>query len=169
MSLPSKSPNLRTSDEEESCSSGFPTKSFYTAKKSRKDIERESTLKRRLEAACTSVKKKRVEDYLLSDGLQESHILSHPPSHHIYRVFAKQRDALDFAEKLELNVFALELNATGKRNFLACQPQTFWRLLKAKSPENRHAYEVIGENQPAKVRQTTRYCIWLAFISDLWL
>lgn len=130
---------------------GFSTQSFYSSTKNN------TKLKRRLESACQSVKVKRVQDYLLSDTLAYSNNL-HKDNKKvplIYRAFAKQSEALEFAERFvssKLKVFAFELDASGKRNFLACHPHTFWRLLRAKSANARHAYEVIGEDMPSKVK-----------------
>lgn len=145
------------SSQENKGAAGLSTRSFYSStKKSPNHV-----LKRRLESACQSVKFKRVEDYLLSDTLDHSSFLhkDNPKVPLIYRVFAKQSEALEFAGRFissSLKVFAFELDATGKRNFLACHPHTLWRLLKAKSANERHAYEVIGENMPSKVKKENK-------------
>ena len=70
-----------------------------------------------------------------------------------YRVFKKQCQALEFCSNFEVfRVFAVELDGQGRRHFITCHPQMFWKLLKAKPPDSRFAYEVIGENMPSKVR-----------------
>ena len=134
---------------------GLTPQSFYSSSINKRKIPN------RLEAACQSVKMKRVQDFLAE---KNSHILDDEGSKPIYRLFPKQFQALDFAsnfpEKAHLKVFAFELDSTGKRNFFVCHPQTLWRLLKAKSPDARHAYEVIGEGMHSKVKefQISFYC-----------
>ena len=112
---------------------------FYSASNPR--------MKRRLENAQNSVKIQRTHDILLLDKdnlLQDSIPL-------IYRVFQKQSEALDFASSFNYSTFALEHDSSGKRHFMTCHPQTFWKWLKAKPSDERHAYEVIGEGMPSKV------------------
>ena len=124
---------------------GFSTKTFYDLSKDKK------TLKRKLEIACESVKAKRVQDLLLSDSkVEDTHLLSDSIPL-IYRVFAKQCDALNFANRFDWHVFAIEDSANGHRHFVCANVQVFWKLLKAKCPKQRHAYEVIGEGMPSKV------------------
>ena len=104
-------------------------------------------LKRRLEKAQQSVKIQRTKDILLSDKdnlLEDSIPL-------IYRVFQKQSEALDFGSSFNYSTFALEHDSSGKRHFMTCHPQTFWKWLKTKPSDERHAYEVIGEDMPSKV------------------
>ena len=146
-------------EENKVMSLGIPPKSFYSSSKN--ESPRSISLKRRLQTACESVKSKRMQDYILSDKLYkqqlcevESAAEESPPM--IYRVFSKQNEALEFADRFtQFHVFATELNSDGKRNFLACHPQTFWRLLKAKSSDARHAYEVIGRGMHSKVISTS--------------
>ena len=114
---------------------------FYSSSKSQK------ALKRRLEQAHTSIKINRTQDILLclkDNLLQESVPL-------IFRVFQKQSEALDFATSFHYSTFAIEHDCQGKRHFMTCHPQTFWKWLKAKAIDDRHAYEVIGEDLPSKV------------------
>ena len=58
-------------------------------------------------------------------------------------------------KQMSLNVFGFGVNSIyrdkGRRNFVSCHPKIFWKILKAKPPDLRFAYEVIGENMPSKV------------------
>ncbi len=145
---------------------GMTTKSFYNSKPKqsektdsnrRRDTKRSEQIKRRLESACEQVKIRRVCDLFLNRNLEHRSLIGDAgdsaeevPS--VYRVFQKQADALDFAENLPaLKVFAFELDSKGRRHFVACHPGTLWRLLNAKSAEDRHCYEVIGEDAASKV------------------
>ena len=105
-------------------------------------------MKRRLEKAHTNVKIKRTQDILLQ---QKDNVLMHESVPLIYRVFQKQSEALDFATSFHYSTFAIEHDCQGKRHFMTCHPQTFWKWLKAKPIDDRHAYEVIGEEAPSKV------------------
>ena len=127
---------------------GMSSQSFYknTNKNSRNNI-----LKRKLNSACESVKSKRTQDLVLSEKTVSKNLLSEPIPI-LYRVFNKQSEALDFAMNWEnFRVFAIELDNKGRRNFVSCHPKIFWKILKAKPPDLRFAYEVIGENMPSKV------------------
>ena len=144
--------------EENKVMLGLPPKSFYSSSKN--ESPRNISLKRKLQNACESVKSKRMQDYILSDKLCKQQLCEvvekECPPPMIYRVFSKQNEALEFADRFtQFHVFATELNSDGKRNFLACHPQTFWRLLKAKSSDARHAYEVIGRGMHSKVISTS--------------
>ena len=114
---------------------------FYSSSKG-------ESLKRRLEKAHTNVKIKRTHDILLQ---QKDNVLMHDSVPLIYRVFQKQSEALDFATSFHYSTFAIEHDCQGKRHFMTCHPQTFWKWLKAKPTEDRHAYEVIGQDAPSKV------------------
>jgi len=114
---------------------------FYSSSKG-------ESLKRRLEKAHTNVKIKRTHDILLQ---QKDNVLMHDSVPLIYRVFQKQSEALDFATSFHYSTFAIEHDCQGKRHFMTCHPQTFWKWLKAIPTEDRHAYEVIGEDAPSKV------------------
>jgi len=139
---------------------GIQPKSFYSSSSNRtkSEFSRKLSIKRKLNSACEIVKSKRTQDYILSDKLYKTEpgkggfLFSDADPPAIYRVFAKQSEALEFADRFtQFRVFASELNSDGKRNFLACHPQTFWRLLKAKSSDARHAYEVIGSGMHSKL------------------
>ena len=132
---------------------GMTAKSFYSSKP-----KGDAKMKRKLAVACQSVKVKRTQDLILSNVFESKPHLSEfqneevqPPL--IYRVFAKQSDALIFSENFPQcsNVFAFETDMSGKRHFVSCHPVTLWTLLKAKSAEDRHAYEVIGMGMHSKV------------------
>ena len=114
---------------------------FYSSSKG-------ESMKRRLEKAHTNVKIKRTQDILLQ---QKDNVLMHESVPLIYRVFQKQSEALDFATSFHYSTFAIEHDCQGKRHFMTCHPQTFWKWLKAKPIDDRHAYEVIGEEAPSKV------------------
>lgn len=113
-----------------------------------------SLLKRKLEKASEIVKYKRTQDCLIAD-LQSSSAKLHDKDKIplVYRVFQKQHEALEFSAKMpEFSVFAFEIDENGRRQFVTCHALTMWKLLKAKPPESRHVYEVIGENFNSKVR-----------------
>ena len=127
-----------------------------------------NALKRKLNSACDRVRKNRTEDLILSEikcarknEIKSSfnftkNLLSDPIPLQ-YRVFKKQCQALEFCSNFEaFRVFAVELDGQGRRHFITCHPQIFWKLLKAKPPDARFAYEVIGENMPSKVRHFKR-------------
>ena len=114
---------------------------FYSSSKG-------ESMKRRLEKAHTNVIIKRTQDILLQ---QKDNVLMHESVPLIYRVFQKQSEALDFATSFHYSTFAIEHDCQGKRHFMTCHPQTFWKWLKAKPIDDRHAYEVIGEEAPSKV------------------
>ena len=128
-----------------------------------------NALKRKLNSACDRVRKNRTEDLILSEikcarkneKIKSSfnftkNLLSDPIPLQ-YRVFKKQCQALEFCSNFEaFRVFAVELDGQGRRHFITCHPQIFWKLLKAKPPDARFAYEVIGENMPSKVRHFKR-------------
>ena len=90
-------------------SMGIPPKSFYSSSSNRTKIEfsRKLSIKRKLNTACEIVKSKRTQDYILSDKLYKTEpgkggflfSDSDPPA--IYRVFAKQSEALEFADRSE--------------------------------------------------------------------
>ena len=145
------STNQDKSDVGDDINVGMPSKSFYGNYSAKSNSRKYRALKRKLDSACENVKVKRTRDLLLNEQNSVKNILSDPIPL-VYRVFNKQSDALDFAQHWDsFRVFANELNDKGHRHFISCHPQTFWRLLKAKSPDTRYAYEVIGDIFPSKV------------------
>ena len=106
-------------------------------------------MKRRLEKAQQSVKIQRTQDILSLLEKPDNLLQDSTPA--IYRVFQKQSEALDFGQSFGYSTFALEHDFSGKRHFITCHPHTFWKWLTAKPPNERHAYEVIGEDMPSKV------------------
>ena len=88
---------------------GTPPKSFYSSSSNRtkSEFSRKLSIKRKLNSACEIVKSKRTQDYILSDKLYKTEpgkggflfSDSDPPA--IYRVFAKQSEALEFADRSE--------------------------------------------------------------------
>ena len=90
-------------------SMGTITKSFYSSSSNRtkSEFSRKLSIKRKLNSACEIVKSKRTQDYILSDKLYKTEpgkggflfSDSDPPA--IYRVFAKQSEALEFADRSE--------------------------------------------------------------------
>ena len=145
------STNQDISDVGDDINVGMPSKSFYGNYSAKSNSRKFRALKRKLDNACENVKMKRTRDLLLNEQNSVKNILSDPIPL-VYRVFNKQSDALDFAQHWDsFRVFANELNDKGHRHFISCHPQTFWRLLKAKSPDTRYAYEVIGDIFPSKV------------------
>lgn len=48
-------------------------------------------------------------------------------------------------------MFAFEIDASGRRNFIVCHPERYWTLYESKDPNDRHSYEVIVEYQPCKL------------------
>ena len=84
-------------------------KSFYSSSSNRtkSEFSRKLSIKRKLNTACEIVKSKRTQDYILSDKLYKTEpgkggflfSDSDPPA--IYRVFAKQSEALEFADRSE--------------------------------------------------------------------
>ena len=94
--------------ENKSMSVGIPPKSFYSSsnRTNKETQSRKLQLKRKLERACESVKSKRMQDYILNDSLQckeQGRLLSsevdEPAKNTLYRVFSKQNEALEFAER----------------------------------------------------------------------
>ena len=71
----------------------------------------------------------------------------------VYKVFPRQSDAIQFNKcfSRQLNVFAFETDASGRRNYVVCHPSRFWILYDAKQKNERHAYEVIEQNAPCKL------------------
>jgi hypothetical protein len=90
-------------------SMGIPPKSFYSSSSNRtkSEFSRKLSIKRKLNSACEIVKSKRTQDYILSDKLYKTEpgkggflfSDSDPPA--IYQVFAKQSEALEFADRSE--------------------------------------------------------------------
>ena len=149
---------------------GMSSRSFYSSSKFKTNSQNYNSqtptfnaLKRKLNSACDKVRKNRTEDLILSEIKSAKKILKNTKnllSDSIplqYRVFKKQCQALEFCSNFEaFRVFAVELDEQGRRHFITCHPQIFWKLLKAKPPDSRFAYEVIGENMPSKVRHLKR-------------
>ena len=90
-------------------SMGILPKSSYSSSSNRtkSEFSRQLSIKRKLNSACEIVKSKRTQDYILSDKLYKTEpgkggflfSDSDPPA--IYRVFAKQSEALEFADRSE--------------------------------------------------------------------
>jgi hypothetical protein len=139
-------------------SDGMSPQKFYKSNRQQQKSGVQSSssssnvLKRRLQVACESVKAKRTQDSLAfidNRNVLKAKVKQLPT---IYRVFQKQCDALEFAQKINLRVFSFETDSNGRRNFITCHPNTMWKLIKAKPPDCRHEYEVIGENMNSKVK-----------------
>ena len=153
-------------------SRSFYSSSFDTNPQNYSNSPKFNALKRKLNSACDKVRKNRTEDLILSEikcarkndnkikSTSTITITKNLLSDYIplqYRVFKKQCQALEFCSNFEaFRVFAVELDEQGRRHFITCHPQIFWKLLKAKPPDSRFAYEVIGENMPSKVRHLKR-------------
>ena len=90
-------------------SMGIPPKSFYSSSSNRtkSEFSRKLSIKRKLNSACEIVKSKRTQDYILSDKLYKTEpgkggfLFSDADPPAIYRVFAKQSEALEFADRSE--------------------------------------------------------------------
>ena len=90
-------------------SMGIPPKSFYSSSSNRtkSEFSRKLSIKRKLNSACETVKSKRTQDYILSDKLYKTEpgkggfLFSDADPPAIYRVFAKQSEALEFADRSE--------------------------------------------------------------------
>merc|ERR1711956_188435 len=88
-------------------SMGIPPKSFYSSSSNRtkSKFSRKLSIKRKLNSACETVKSKRTQDYILSDKLYKTEpgkggfLFSDADPPAIYRVFAKQSEALEFADR----------------------------------------------------------------------
>ena len=86
---------------------GIPPKSFYSSSSNRtkSEFSRKLSIKRKLNSACEIVKSKRTQDYILSDKLYKTEpgkggfLFSDADPPAIYRVFAKQSEALEFADR----------------------------------------------------------------------
>ena len=77
-------------------------------------------------------------------------------------MFSKQHDAIEFVLNKhggELNVFAFEVDSTGKRNFLAAHPENLWSFYKHLKLPQKHFYEVIPEGRPCKIYFDLEYKI----------
>ena len=91
---------------------GIQPKSFYSSSSNRtkSEFSRKLSIKRKLNSACEIVKSKRTQDYILSDKLYKTEpgkggfLFSDADPPAIYRVFAKQSEALEFADRSE-NLF----------------------------------------------------------------
>ena len=88
-------------------------KSFYSSSSNRtkSEFSRKLSIKRKLNSACEIVKSKRTQDYILSDKLYKTEtgrggfLFSDADPPAIYRVFAKQSEALEFADRSEKLLF----------------------------------------------------------------
>ena len=101
----------------------------------------------------------------LERRLQRSNYLNqhHPPSKILFeaddecKYFASQNSALEYSDRnankdaKKRGVFAFELDASGKRNFLVCSVEHIWMLIRSKKAKNRNFYEVIPEGKPCKL------------------
>ena len=100
---------MSENQENKSMSMGITPKSFYSSSSlsiSKESQLRRLQLKRKLERACENVKSKRMQDYILSDSLQcneQGRLLDSEVNESVnfklYRVFSKQNEALEFAER----------------------------------------------------------------------